>query len=275
MLDAYTQHVLRPSHQSRGEIMFSVLRGRAAGVTGLFALAATLAVSSIGIVRADSKIAHPNKGKSCNSSSPCQSYTNNGSGAAFEAIANAQNARAMYVYATNPGADGVDINGGYIGIIGRAPAGSGLYPLVLTDSNGTNLNFTTTAGDFYYSGSLIQFATSRNGMRVNGFVPQSASRTIEDVGTGRIVNGQGTVVLDRTFASTIDLQSAYHVFITPNGDTRGLYVAAKTAGSFTVRETQGGRGSLSFDYRIVASPAGHAFDRIGGAAQAPVAPVHR
>ena len=255
--------------------MFSALRGRAAGVTGLVALATTIAVSSIGIVRADSHIAHPNKSKNCNSSSACMAYTNNGSGPAFEAVANAQNSRAMYVYATNSGADGVDINGGYIGIIGRAPAASGFYPLVLTDSNGTDLNFTTTAGDFYYSGSLVQFSTSRNGIRVGGYVPQSASKTIEDVGTGRIVNGQGTVVLDRTFASTIDLQSAYHVFITPNGDTRGLYVAAKTAGSFTVRETQGGRGSLSFDYRIVASPAGHAFDRIGGTVQAPVAPAHR
>jgi hypothetical protein len=254
--------------------MFSALRGRAAGVTGLFALATTLAVSSIGIVRADSHNVHADKNKSCNSSSACMSYTNNGSGPAFEAIVNAQNARAMYVFATASGADGIDASGGYIGLIGRAPAASGLYPLVLTDSNGTDTDFTTTAGDSYYSGSLVQFSTSRNGVRVNGYVPQSASRTIEDVGTGRIVNGQGTVVLDRMFASTIDLQSAYHVFITPNGDTRGLYVAAKTGGSFTVRETQGGRGTLSFDYRIVASPAGHAFDRIGGTVQAPLAPVH-
>lgn len=255
--------------------MFPAFRGRVAGVTTLFALGITLAVSSIGIVQAGPHKANPAKtSKSCNSGSACMTYTNNGSGPAFEAVANANNARAMYIYATNPGADGVDINGGYIGIIGRAPAGSGLFPLALTDSNGTDLDYTDTSGDLFYAGSLVQFAHTRQGVRVSGFVPQSATKTIEDVGTGRIVNGQGTVLLERTFASTIDLQSAYHVFLTPNGDTRGLYVAAKTATGFTVRETQSGRGSLSFDYRIVASPAGHAFDRIGGSVQSPIAPVH-
>jgi hypothetical protein len=256
--------------------MLSALRGRRAPITGLLALATTLAISSIGIVRADTHHAQPNKSKSCNSSSACQEYTNNGSGPAFEAVANAQNSRAMYVFATSSGADGADINGGYIGIIGRAPAGSGTYPFVTTDSNGNDLDFMDGDGDFYYAGSLVQFARTRGGgTHVAGYVAQSASRTIEDVGSGRIVNGQGTVMLERGFASSIDLQSAYHVFLTPNGDTRGLYVASKTPGSFTVRETQGGRGTLSFDYRIVASPAGQSTERVGAAVKDPSATLYR
>ena len=44
--------------------------------------------------------------------------------------------------------------------------------------------------------------------------------------------------------------------MTPNGDTNGLYVAMRTPTGFVVRETRGGRSTLSFDYRIVAHQYG-------------------
>ena len=44
----------------------------------------------------------------------------------------------------------------------------------------------------------------------------------------------------------------YHVFLTPNGDCKGLYVIQKTASSFEVHELGGGSSNVSFDYRIVA-----------------------
>ena len=46
------------------------------------------------------------------------------------------------------------------------------------------------------------------------------------------------------------------MLITPEGDTRGLFVAARTPGAFSVRETMGGRSSIAFGYRIVAHPFG-------------------
>jgi hypothetical protein len=46
------------------------------------------------------------------------------------------------------------------------------------------------------------------------------------------------------------------VFLTPNGDCKGLYVASKTAGGFEVRELGGGTSNISFDYRIVAKRLG-------------------
>jgi hypothetical protein len=46
------------------------------------------------------------------------------------------------------------------------------------------------------------------------------------------------------------------VFITPEGDSRGVYVTAKTSLGFTVRENQGGQSTLAFSYRIVAKPYG-------------------
>jgi hypothetical protein len=48
----------------------------------------------------------------------------------------------------------------------------------------------------------------------------------------------------------------YHVFVTPNGDCKGLYVAQKSAASFVVRELGGGTSSIAFDYRIMAKRKG-------------------
>jgi hypothetical protein len=47
------------------------------------------------------------------------------------------------------------------------------------------------------------------------------------------------------------------VFLTPNGDSEGLYVAGKTATGFEVREQGGGTSNISFDYRIVAKRRGY------------------
>jgi len=49
--------------------------------------------------------------------------------------------------------------------------------------------------------------------------------------------------------STID-RSAYHVFLTPDGDA-SLYVAQKTPSGFIVRETRGVSATLDFEYRII------------------------
>jgi len=41
------------------------------------------------------------------------------------------------------------------------------------------------------------------------------------------------------------------VFVTPEGDCRGLYVHRKRSSSFEVRELAGGKSSIAFSYRIV------------------------
>jgi hypothetical protein len=84
-----------------------------------------------------------------------------------------------------------------------------------------------------------------------------------------MVGGVANVAIDRAFVSTIDRNSPYHVFLTPMGDTRGLYVSVKTPSGFEVREAQGGRSTVSFDYRIVARPLDANGDRL------PLAPATR
>jgi hypothetical protein len=63
--------------------------------------------------------------------------------------------------------------------------------------------------------------------------------------------------LEPAFASTVNTGEAYRVFLTPNGDSKGLYVASKTAAGFEVREQGGGTSNISFDYRIVAKRQGY------------------
>jgi hypothetical protein len=72
------------------------------------------------------------------------------------------------------------------------------------------------------------------------------------------------VHLRRTFADSIELQAdPYRVFLTPNGDSRGLYIAQKMTNGFVVRESERGRSTLDFDYRVVATSLGHAGERMG------------
>ena len=61
--------------------------------------------------------------------------------------------------------------------------------------------------------------------------------------------GRTVVKLDADFAKVIK-RGDYRVFVTPEGDCRGLYVRRKT-NSFEVRELTGGKSSIAFSYRIV------------------------
>ena len=76
----------------------------------------------------------------------------------------------------------------------------------------------------------------------------------EDFGSAQLHNGVAEVALLPSFLDTVEIQSGYHIFLTPNGDSRGLYVTQKTADGFEVREHGGGKSNIAFDYRLVARP---------------------
>jgi hypothetical protein len=92
--------------------------------------------------------------------------------------------------------------------------------------------------------------------RVMSYVPTQSTPSIEDFGAAQLVNGRANVALSADFANVVDRKATYLVFITPEGDSRGLYVTDKTAAGFTVRENQDGHSTLDFSYRIVAKPYG-------------------
>jgi hypothetical protein len=115
---------------------------------------------------------------------------------------------------------------------------------------------------------LVRHHTS-SGQHVLSYASESATATIEDVGTARMFAGVANVAIPVDFASVMDRNSTYYVFLTPLGDTRGFYVSIKTPSAFQVRETERGRDTLSFDYRIVAHPFDAENDRL------PLAPAMR
>lgn len=63
--------------------------------------------------------------------------------------------------------------------------------------------------------------------------------------------GKAKIKLDPVFASLV-LMKTCHVFLTPKGDSNGLYVSRQNRDGFEVREQKGGKANLAFDYRVVA-----------------------
>jgi hypothetical protein len=152
------------------------------------------------------------------------------------------------------GGDGIQTYGYYNGEVDR----SNTYPWIATDENGNDLAFVDIDGNLHIAGGIDTFAKTRDGNVATEYSPKSTTPTVEDNGTARMIDGIAIVQLDRAFANTIDMSRAYQVMLTPDGDTKGLYIASKSPTQFVVREVQGGRSTLDFDYHIYASQAGQA-----------------
>ena len=107
---------------------------------------------------------------------------------------------------------------------------------------------------------------------VKVFSMESPEVWFEDFGSGQLTGGISTVRLDAKFGQTANLSKGYHVFVTPKGDCKGLFVANETKDGFEVRELSGGQSSIDFDYRIVAHRNGYETMRLP-AAKMPTAQV--
>jgi hypothetical protein len=176
---------------------------------------------------------------------------------------------------------------GLIGSLGGTPSGAkaGVEGINSTDVSsiavkanglggllfdGNNASFVDSfkvddAGNINITGQIFTGGTcasgcartpGKPGVQVQSYTPKEAVPTIEDFGEAQLVAGQVYVHLDPVFANAIEQRANYLVFITPEGDNRGLYVTQKSTSGFVVRESQGGRSTLAFSYRIVAKPFG-------------------
>jgi hypothetical protein len=112
-------------------------------------------------------------------------------------------------------------------------------------------------GDLKLFGDLILFGGTksaaieqRDGSYRLLYCMESPESWFEDFGEGQLVKGKARVQLDHDFVSLVH-SPGYHVFISPYGDSKGLYVSRQTAKGFEVREQQGGASSLKFSYRVV------------------------
>jgi hypothetical protein len=113
------------------------------------------------------------------------------------------------------------------------------------------------AGDFLCTGSKSAAVPIEGNRMVRMYAVEAADNWFEDAGGAQLANGGVSVRLEREFAQTINGDVDYRVFLTPNGDCEGLYVANKTAQGFEVRELHGGHSNVAFDYRIMAKRKGY------------------
>jgi hypothetical protein len=152
----------------------------------------------------------------------------------------------------------VDNNTNGVAMLGEAPTGAQLFDgynpdsgdVVSIDASGNMI----LAGSLTQNGSPLVRTAGSHGEEVATFGERSSSATVEDMGEARLVAGHAFVPLDKTFASVIDKAVKYLVFLTPEGDNRGLYASGYSAAGFSVTESGGGRSTLAFDYRVVAKP---------------------
>jgi hypothetical protein len=136
--------------------------------------------------------------------------------------------------------------------------GSGEGSVLQTITNGDNSCQITNGGDLSCTGTIKGAAQVDGGARkVSLYAMQSAENWFEDAGSGQLSNGSASIALDRTFAQTVNMGVEYHVFLTANGDCKGLYVSQKSATSFEGHELGGGGSSVAFDYRIMAKRSGY------------------
>jgi len=118
-------------------------------------------------------------------------------------------------------------------------------------------NINTDGFLFCSGGHNIVVSVDNSQRQVALHAVESPQNWFEDLGSGRLESGVGRITLEPTFAQTVNTGSDYHVFLTPEGECRGLYVSNKSATGFEVHELGGGQSNVSFSYRIVALRRGY------------------
>jgi hypothetical protein len=111
-------------------------------------------------------------------------------------------------------------------------------------------------GDFSCTGTKSASVQIQDEKRLL-YAIESPEVWFEDFGSGVLVGGQATVTIEPLFAESVNLRSDYHVYLTPLGDSNGLFVAKKNPTGFIVKELNGGTADIAFDYRIVARREGY------------------
>jgi hypothetical protein len=143
----------------------------------------------------------------------------------------------------SPGVIGT--SNGQVGVFGFSTNGIGIVGQ--TNNPASFAGFFT--GNVMITGTKSAAVPFPDGTRRALYCMESPELWFEDFGTARLKGGRTIVKLDADFAKVIK-RGDYRVFVTPEGDCRGLY-ARRKANSFEVRELMGGTSNITFSYRIV------------------------
>jgi hypothetical protein len=151
------------------------------------------------------------------------------------------------------------------GVIGTSNARIGVYGFSTANAGVVGESVNSFAG--YFAGSVVVTGNLTVGGMISpnpklAVVPfpdgthralycmESPEVWFEDFGAAKLKRGRAVVKIDAGFGRVIK-RGDYHVFLTPRGDCRGLYVRSQGGASFEVRELAGGKSNVAFSYRIV------------------------
>lgn len=155
------------------------------------------------------------------------------------------------------------------GVYGHAYTGVGIVGSSTKGDAGRFYGNVKITGDLILQGNKAAAVPFPDGRLRMLFCQESPEPWFEDFGVAKLVDGRASVELEEGFASVIS--GNLHVFLTPLGDCRGLYVASTSADSFVVHELGGGNSSIRFSFRVVARRKDQPAERFAYA-EAPVAP---
>jgi hypothetical protein len=137
------------------------------------------------------------------------------------------------------------------GVWGSSQSGPAILGVSGTGLGGRFHGGVFVDGPLVVTGQKSSAVPQQDGSRRLLYCMESPESWFEDFGTGELVGGRGEVALDPGFADVVSTDD-YHVFLTPLGDSLGLFVGERREDGFDVREQQGGTSSVPFSYRVVA-----------------------
>jgi hypothetical protein len=139
-----------------------------------------------------------------------------------------------------------------IGVFASSPNDTAVLAATSTGVAGVFFGKVNVAGPFtVFGGSKSAAVPHPDGSHRRLYSLEAPESWFEDFGRADLVHGQADVELDPDFVAVVRSDD-YHVFLTPEGDSAGLFVSSRTSTGFEVREQQGGESTLVFSYRLVA-----------------------
>jgi hypothetical protein len=141
----------------------------------------------------------------------------------------------------------------FVGVFGTAATGTGVYGHTSAGGYAGFFEGTTTViGAFTVMGGAKSAGVKHpDGSIRRLYCQESPEPWFEDFGRGTLEGGKADITIDPDFVAVVKSDD-YDVFLTPYGDSKGLFVSKKETGRFSVQEQQGGTSKLEFSYRVVA-----------------------
>lgn len=143
---------------------------------------------------------------------------------------------------------------GGIGVVGvSGPTSGGITPWAGRFDGSVQVH-----GRLFVNGALFVTGSPKSSVVPHPDGSQRVMHTVEapeswfeDVGRAQLRQGAARVDIDPDFAAVSGLGDDYHVFLTPEGPSNGLYVTGRSPTGFEVREQGEGTSEISFSYQIM------------------------